>query len=138
MRNGKLSRRSVLKGSTVFAAPSLFPKLLKAAAPDPTAVSPALIEAAMKEDTVAFYTAMEIPVAAALGKAFEAKYPGIVVQVKRSGAERVFQRIGKEEAIRLHEVDVVLQLRRLAFYLLETRRLARPLCAGGRGQALPI
>jgi iron(III) transport system substrate-binding protein len=107
MRNGKLSRRSVLKGSTAFAAPSLFPKLLKAAAPDPTAVSPALIEAAMKEDTVAFYTAMEIPVAEALGKAFEAKYPGIVVQVKRSGAERVFQRIGKEEAIRLHEVDVV-------------------------------
>ena len=53
----------------------------------------------MKEDTVAFYTAMEIPVAEALGKAFEAKYPGIVVQVKRSGAERVFQRI--------HEVDVV-------------------------------
>lgn len=41
MRNGKLSRRSVLKGSTAFAAPSLFPKLLKAAAPDPTAVSPA-------------------------------------------------------------------------------------------------
>jgi iron(III) transport system substrate-binding protein len=107
MRNGKLSRRSVLKGSTAFAATSLFPKLLKAAAPDPTAVSPALIEAAMKEDTVAFYTAMEIPVAEALGKAFEAKYPGIVVQVKRSGAERVFQRIGKEEAIRLHEVDVV-------------------------------
>ena len=107
MRNGKLSRRSVLKGSTAFAAHSLFPKLLKAAAPDPTAVSPALIEAAMKEDTVAFYTAMEIPVAEALGKAFEAKYPGIVVQVKRSGAERVFQRIGKEEAIRLHEVDVV-------------------------------
>jgi hypothetical protein len=41
MRNGKLSRRSVLKGSTAFAAHSLFPKLLKAAAPDPTAVSPA-------------------------------------------------------------------------------------------------
>jgi hypothetical protein len=39
MRNGKLSRRSVLKGSTAFAAHSLFPKLLKAAAPDPTAVT---------------------------------------------------------------------------------------------------
>jgi iron(III) transport system substrate-binding protein len=60
MRNGKLSRRSVLEGSTAFAAPLLFPKLLKAAAPDPTTVSPALIEAAMKEDTVAFYTAMAL------------------------------------------------------------------------------
>jgi iron(III) transport system substrate-binding protein len=107
MRNGKLSRRSVLKGSTAFAAPSLFPKFLKAAAPDPTEVSPALIEAARKEDMVAFYTAMDIPVAEILLKAFEAKYPGILVQVKRSGAERVFQRIGKEEAISLHEVDVV-------------------------------
>ena len=107
MRNGKLSRRSVLKGSTAFAAPFLFSKLLKAAAPDPTAVSPALIEAARKEDTVAFYTAMEIPVAETLGKVFEAKYPSMVVQVKRSGAERVFQRIGKEEAIRLYEVDVI-------------------------------
>jgi iron(III) transport system substrate-binding protein len=107
MRNGKLSRRTVLKGSTAFAAPSLFPKLLKAAAPDPTAVSPALIEAARKEDVVAFYTAMEIPVAETLRKAFEAKYPGIVVQVKRSGAERVFQRIGKEEEIHLYQVDVV-------------------------------
>src|SRR2546429_6909883 len=38
---------------------------------------------------------------------FEAKYPGIAVRVKRSGAERVFQRIGKEEEIRIHEVDVV-------------------------------
>jgi iron(III) transport system substrate-binding protein len=107
MQRGKLSRRSALKGSTACAAPLLFPKLLKAAAPDPTTVSPALIEAARKEATVAFYTAMETPVAETLGKAFEAKYPGLVVQVKRSGAERVFQRIGKEEAVSLHEVDVV-------------------------------
>ena len=35
------------------------------------------------------------------------RYPGIAVHVKRSGAERVFQRIGKEEEIRIHEVDVV-------------------------------
>ena len=78
---------------------TVFPEPLKAAAPEPTAVSPAMIEAARKEGMVAFYTAMEIPVAENLGKAFEAKYPGIAVHVKRSGAERVFQRIGKEEEI---------------------------------------
>ena len=72
-----------------------------------TAVNPDLIAAARKEGTIAFYTAMEIPIAEALGKMFEAKYPGIAVHVKRSGAERVFQRIGKEEEIRIHEVDVV-------------------------------
>ena len=42
-----------------------------------------------------------------LGKAFEAKYPGIAVRVERSGAERIFQRIGQEQASRIHAVDVV-------------------------------
>ena len=107
MRGGKFSRRDVLKASTVLAAGAVLPEPLKAAAPEPSAVSPALIQAARKEGAVAFYTAMDIPVAESLGKTFEAKYPGIAVRVKRSGAERVFQRIGKEEEIRLHEVDVV-------------------------------
>ncbi len=42
-----------------------------------------------------------------LAKAFEAKYPGIAVRVERTGAERVFQRIGQEYASRIHAVDVV-------------------------------
>jgi iron(III) transport system substrate-binding protein len=107
MRDRQVSRRDVLKAATVLAVGAAFPEPLKAAAPDTTAVSPALIQAARKEATVAFYTAMEIPVAENLAETFEAKYPGIAVRVKRSGAERVFQRIGKEEEIQLHEVDVV-------------------------------
>ena len=107
MRDRKFSRRDVLKASTVLAAGAVFPEPLKAAPPEPTPVSPAMIQAAQKEGTVAFYTAMAIPAAETLGKIFEAKYPGIAVRVKRSGAERVFQRIGKEEEIRIHEVDVV-------------------------------
>jgi iron(III) transport system substrate-binding protein len=107
MRSATFSRRSILKASTTFAAPLFFPKLLNAALPDPSEVSPALIEAARKEDVVAFYTAMEIPVAETLAKAFEAKYPGVSVLVRRSGAERVFQRIGKEEELSLYQVDVV-------------------------------
>ena len=84
------------------------PASLKAAKPEPTPVSPDLIQAARREGvTVAFYTAMEVPVAESLTKAFEAKYPGIGVRVKRSGAERVFQRIGEEEGVSLYEVDVV-------------------------------
>jgi iron(III) transport system substrate-binding protein len=106
MRHRKFSRRDVLKASAVVAASAVFPEPLKAAA-EPTLISPAMIQAARKEGMVAFYTAMAIPVAETLGKAFEAKYPGIAVRVRRSGAERVFQRIGKEEEIRIHEVDVV-------------------------------
>src|SRR5436190_18649159 len=107
MQDRKLSRRDMLRASTMLAAGAVFPEPLYATAPARAAVSPAMIQAARKEGTVAFYTDMEIPVAEILGKAYDAKYPGIAVQVKRAGAERVFQRIGKEEEIRLYEVDVV-------------------------------
>ncbi len=107
MRNRNLSRRDVLKASAVAAVGTVFAAPLNAAAPVATAVNPALIQAARKEGKVAFYTAMEIPVAETLAKTFQARYPGIAVHVKRSGAERVFQRIGEEEEIRLFEVDVV-------------------------------
>jgi iron(III) transport system substrate-binding protein len=76
-----------------------------AAAPSP--VTPELIAAATKEGTVVFYTAMDIQVAEGLGKAFEAKYPGITAQVERSGAERIFQRVGQEYASNIHAVDAI-------------------------------
>src|SRR5262249_565682 len=86
---------------------TVFPEPLKDAAPEPTPVSPTMIQAARKEGMVAFYTAMAIPAAETLGKTFEAKYPGIAVRVKRSGAQRVFQRVGKEGEIGIYGVDVV-------------------------------
>src|SRR5262245_38962883 len=107
MRDSKLSRRDMLGATTVLTTGVVFAEPLAAAAPEPTPLRPAMIQAARKEGTLAFYTAMAIPVAENLSKAFEAKYPGIKVRLKRSGAERVFQRIGKEEEIRIHEVDVV-------------------------------
>ena len=78
-----------------------------AAAPPATAVTPALIEAAKKEGKVVYYTSVDLPLAEKIAKAFEAKYPGIAVRVERTGAERVFQRIGQEYASRIHAVDVV-------------------------------
>jgi iron(III) transport system substrate-binding protein len=42
-----------------------------------------------------------------MAKAFEAKYPGIKVTVERSGAERIFNRIGQEMAAKIYRVDVV-------------------------------
>jgi iron(III) transport system substrate-binding protein len=107
MRDSKPSRRDLLRASTALAAGAIFAEPLAAAAPEPTPLGAAMIQAAHKEGTLAFYTAMELPLAEGLSKAFEAKYPGIKVRVKRSGAERVFQHIGKEEEIRIHEVDVV-------------------------------
>src|SRR5205085_2242440 len=56
---------------------------------------------------LAFYTAMDLAVGENFAKAFEASFSGISVRVERSGAERVFQRIGQEMESRIHAVDVV-------------------------------
>jgi iron(III) transport system substrate-binding protein len=77
------------------------------AAPAAEPVTPALVEAAKKEGKVSYYTAMDLSVAEPMAKAFEAKFPGIKVNVERSGAERVFNRIGQEMASKIYRVDVV-------------------------------
>src|SRR5215467_9021317 len=77
------------------------------AAPAAEPVTPALIDAAKKEGKVTYYTAMDLSVAEPMAKAFEAAYPGIKVSVERSGAERVFSRIGQEMASKIYRVDVV-------------------------------
>jgi iron(III) transport system substrate-binding protein len=107
MRDQPWSRRDVLTTSTALAAGVLFAAPLKAAAPLPSEVTPALIEAARHEGKVSFYSALELNVAERLGKAFEAKYPGIAVRVERSGAERIYQRIGQEQSSHINAVDVV-------------------------------
>jgi hypothetical protein len=101
MRNPTHSRRDVLKASAAMAAGAVFAEPLKAATAEPSAVTPALIEAARKEGKISFYTALELPTSERLGKAFEVKYPGIPVRVERSGAERIFQRIGSFAMLQL-------------------------------------
>src|SRR6185369_5259703 len=104
LRKREFSRRDILKGSvalaTVHAAPA------RAALPPPTATDSTLIEAARREGKLAFYSAFDINLSEKLAKAFEAAYPGIAVRVERSGAERIFQRIGQEQTSRIHAVDV--------------------------------
>src|SRR3954449_5406437 len=106
MKKPTFSRRDVLQGSTALAASSVFASVATAAPPAST-VTPQLIEAAKKDGKVVFYTSIDLPVAERIAKAFEAKYPGIAVRVERTGAERVFQRIGQEYASRIYAVDVV-------------------------------
>jgi iron(III) transport system substrate-binding protein len=106
MQGRKWSRRDVLRTSAATVAGAVFAEPLRAAAPPPTAVTPALIEAARKEGKVSFYSALELNVAERLGKTFEARYPGIAVRVERSGAERIFQRIAQEQASHINAVDV--------------------------------
>src|SRR5215813_1257143 len=107
MKRFSISRRDVLQGGAALAAGAAFSTRVMAAAPPPEAVTPALVEAAKKEGQVIYYTSTDLPVAEKLAKAFEAKYPGITVRVERTGAERVFQRIGQEYASNIHAVDIV-------------------------------
>src|SRR6266478_5541437 len=107
MRSGKVSRRDVLKGTGVVLAGAALSTRVMANAPPPEPVTPALIEAAKKEGQVSYYTSTDLPVAEKVAKAFEAKYSGITVRVERTGAERVFQRIGQEYSSNIHAVDVV-------------------------------
>jgi iron(III) transport system substrate-binding protein len=102
------SRRAALTGSAALAISSAFATRVIAAAPPPAAVGPALIEAARRDGKLAFYSALDLPVSEKLAKAFEAAYPGIAVRVERSGAERIFQRIGQELSSRISAVDVAL------------------------------
>ena len=111
----KLTRRDLIKGSaalglTVFAAPA------RAAAPEPVAITPGLIEAARKEGQGRLYSSMDLPVGEKLGKAFEAQYPGIAVQIERSGSERLFQRVEQEFASNIRAVDMINSVGRLAFH----------------------
>src|SRR5262245_65375219 len=98
-----LTRRGFAQG---FAATALLPRAA-AATVAPASVTPDLIEAARKEGKAIWYTAVDLPVAERIAKAFEAKCPGIAVRVERSGGERIFQRIGQEYQSNIHAVDVV-------------------------------
>jgi len=92
MTKKEISRRNVLKGSGALALGAVFASPVRAQAPAPVAISAGLVEAAKKEGKVVLYSSMDLPVGEKLGKAFEAAYPGISVQIERSGSERLFQR----------------------------------------------
>ncbi|MGA8948347.1 MAG: extracellular solute-binding protein [Pseudolabrys sp.] len=107
MEGSKISRRNVLVGASALAAGAAFSTRVVSAAPPASAVTPALIEAAKKEGKVVWYTSVDLKLSEQIGKAFEAKYPGVACKVERTGAERILQRIGQEYTANVHAVDVV-------------------------------
>jgi iron(III) transport system substrate-binding protein len=102
----KFTRRGVLEGASAVAL-TVYASPIRAAAPPAEAVTPELIAAAKKEGKVVWYTSIDLAGAERIAKTFEAKYPGVAVRVERSGAERVFQRIGQEYQSRIFAADVV-------------------------------
>ncbi len=106
MKQPGLSRRQLLKGSSALALGTVFAAAARAEAPPAETITPQLIEAARKEGKVVWYTSIDLAVAEKISGAFKEKFGGIEVRVERTGAERVFQRIGQEYASNVHAVDV--------------------------------
>jgi iron(III) transport system substrate-binding protein len=86
---------------------ALLPTLAAAQAPAAYDATPALVAAAVKEGKVVWYSATDVLVAEKLARSFEAKYPGVKVQVERAGAERLFQRINQEYGSKIYTADVI-------------------------------
>ena len=107
MKRRGISRRDLLQGPASLAFATMFAGPARAEAPPPEAITPQLIEAAKKEGTVVLYSSMDLPVGEKLAKAFEAHYPGIAVQVERSGSERLFQRVAQEFSSNIRAADVI-------------------------------
>ena len=101
-----LTRREAVLGGTALAG-TFSVVTSPRAAPEAQKITPDLLEAARKEGKLAWYTSVDLPVAEKIAKAFEAAYPGIAVKVERSGAERIFQRIGQEYQSKIYVCDVV-------------------------------
>src|SRR5258708_26082293 len=106
-RDMPVTRRRLLKTSVAAVAVGGFACPARAATPEPTAVTPALIAAARREGKAVWYAAMDLPVAEHVARGFEAKYPGIAVRIERTGSERQFQRLAQEYAANIHAADVI-------------------------------
>ena len=101
------TRRQVLLGSATAASALSWPTAsVRAAPPSTESITSQLVEAARMEGQVIWYTSVDLQVAEIIAKAFQAKFPGIAVRVERTGAERVFQRIGQERASNIFACDV--------------------------------
>src|ERR1700739_2742918 len=101
-----VTRRELIKASAALGLSALSTRVL-AARTEPVAITPDLIEAAKKEAKVILYSSMDLPVGEKLGKAFEAAYPGISVQIERSGSERLFHRVAQEFNSNIRAVDII-------------------------------
>jgi len=72
-----------------------------AAAQDPR------LEAARKEGKVVWYTSLALSSSEKVAKLFETAYPGVKVEVHRTGSQRILQRMMQELSSNIRNVDVV-------------------------------
>jgi iron(III) transport system substrate-binding protein len=89
----------------------------------PASAQDARLEAAKKEGKVVWYTSLALPTAEKVAKLFEAAYPGIKVEVHRTGSQRILQRVMQEMQANLKLVDVIHTSDAGHFVLLKEKKL---------------
>lgn len=97
--------------------------LTLALAAAPAAAQDARVEAARKEGKVVWYTSLALSSAEKVAKLFEAAYPGIKVEVQRTGSQRILQRVMQELQANLKLVDVIHTSDAGHFVLLKEKKL---------------
>jgi iron(III) transport system substrate-binding protein len=65
------------------------------------------LEAARKEGKVVWYTSLALTSSEKVAKLFETAYPGVKVEVHRTGSQRILQRMMQELSSNIKNVDVV-------------------------------
>ena len=81
------------------------------------------LEAARKEGKVVWYTSLALPSAEKVARLFEAAYPGVKVEVHRTGSERILSRVMQELQANIKNADVVHTSDAGHFVLLKNKNL---------------
>src|SRR5438876_12123904 len=89
----------------------------------PASAQDARVEAARKEGKVVWYTSLALSSSERVAKLFEAAYPGIGVEVHRTGSQRILQRVMQELQANLKLVDVIHTSDAGHFVLLKAKKL---------------
>src|SRR6266571_4858245 len=91
--------------------------------PFPASAQDARVDAARKEGKVVWYTSLALSSSEKVAKLFEAAYPGIKVEVHRTGSQRILQRVMQELQANLKLVDVIHTSDAGHFVLLKEKKL---------------
>src|SRR2546425_5028137 len=89
----------------------------------PASAQDARVEAARREGKVVWYTSLALSSSERVAKLFEAAYPGIGVEVHRTGSQRILQRVMQELQANLRLVDVIHTSDAGHFVLLKAKKL---------------
>jgi iron(III) transport system substrate-binding protein len=89
----------------------------------PSGAQDARIEAAKKEGKVVWYTSLALTSAEKVAKLFEQAYPGIKVEVQRTGSQRIIQRVMQELQANIKNADVIHTSDAGHFVLLKEKKL---------------